>query len=350
MIRIAVIGGGHWGRNHIRVFSNLPGVEIVAVADSDRRSLARVRELFPGITCQPDPDQVLGQAGVDAVIIATPTSTHYALAREAIVSGKHVLCEKPLCPRAADARELVALAQARGLVLMVGHVFLFNAGLARVKELIAGDELGRLYYLAATRTNLGPIRSDVNAAYDLASHDIAIFNWLLDAQPEVLSASGAAFLQPGIEDVVFISLRYRGDVFAHILASWLNPKKVRQVSVVGSRKMVTWDDLELNTPVAVYDRGARATPQPIDYGEFLRASTWDSDVRLLKVRLEEPLKVQNRYFLDAIREARIDRSDGVFALQVVETLEAIAAALGRDTHDGPSPDPAVAGATRERYR
>lgn len=202
---------------------------MVAVVDVAPARLTHIHELYPEIRCYTDPGAVLADNATDAVVVATPTSTHYPLVRQALLAGKHVLCEKPLCETSAQAMELVALSQSQGLILMVGHVFLFNAGLVKVKDLIGSGDLGRLHYVSAIRTNLGPIRHDVNVAYDLATHDISIFNWLLGCEPELVSATGGSFLQPCVEDVVFISLKYPGNVFASIQASWLNPKKVRQM-------------------------------------------------------------------------------------------------------------------------
>lgn len=329
MVNLAVIGCGRWGPNHIRAFNSLRDARAVAAADTDPAQLARAAESFPGLRMEQDYRRLLDDAALDAVVVATPTRTHYQVTRDALESGKHVLCEKPLCATSAQAQELVELARSRGRVLMVGHVFLFNAGIVAAKALVDGGELGTLHYLAATRTNLGPIRSDVDATYDLATHDISIFNWLLSSAPETVSAIGGSFLQQGIADVVFITLRYPGNVLAHIHASWLNPKKVRQITIVGSKKMLTWDDLELNTPVAIYDKGANTTPAYSDYGEFLRVSMWEGDVRLPKINLEEPLKVQARAFLDAIRRGIVERSDGDFSVQVVRTLEAASASLAR---------------------
>jgi predicted dehydrogenase len=327
MTSIAVIGCGYWGPNHIRNFTSLSGSKVVAAVDTERERLDRVAESFPGLRTLQDHRQVLDDSGVDAIIVATPTRTHYQLVREALLAGKHVLCEKPLCETSAQAQDLVELAQARKLILMVGHVFLFNAGIVKLKEIIESGELGKLQYLSAVRTNLGPIRNDVNAAYDLATHDISIFNWLLGSEPEIVLATGAAFLQPDIEDVVFVSMVYPSKTIAGIQSSWLDPKKVRQITVVGSRKMVTWDDLELNSPVAIYEKGANAIQEYNDYGEFLRISMWDGDVRLPKVHSDEPLKVQGRYFLEAIKRGHLARSDGTFALGVMQVLEAITKSL-----------------------
>ena len=331
MISIGVIGCGHWGPNHIRNFNSLPECNVVAAVDVDSKCLSRMSAMFPGIRIEEDYRRVLKDSEVDAVVVATPISTHYSIVRDAILAGKHVLCEKPLCTNTREARELVELANELKRALMVGHVFLFNPGILKVKEFLDAGELGTVHYLSATRTNLGPIRSDVNAAFDLATHDISIFNWFLGSEPELVSAVGASFLQTNVDDVVFISLKYPDKVYANIQASWLNPKKVRQISIVGSKKMLTWDDLELNSPIAIYDKGANATQQYSTYGEFLRINMWEGDVRLPKVYSEEPLKAQNRNFLEAVKNGgKIDRSGGKFALGVVGVLEAIRESLRRD--------------------
>jgi predicted dehydrogenase len=325
--RLAVIGCGHWGPNHVRTFQSLPESSVAMVVDTNQERLGSMRQMFPDLPCEQDHWVACDDPAIDAVVVATPLSTHYQLVRDALVSGKHVLCEKPLCETSKEAEELVELAAAHQRLLMVGHVFLFNPGIERLRDLVHAGELGRLYYLSASRTNLGPIRHDANAAYDLAAHDIAIFNWITGAQPQAVSATGAAFLQPDIEDVVFISLRYPGNVVAAVQASWLDPKKVRQITAVGSQRMATWDDLQLAAPMAIFDKGARAVPEYGDFGEFLRLSTWEGDVRLPKVGSEEPLRAQARQFLQYLGQGRVERSDGAFAAGVVRALEAVAASI-----------------------
>jgi predicted dehydrogenase len=325
--KLALIGCGHWGPNHLRTFNSLPGSAMERVVDLDPGRLEAVRLAHPGVRCEQDAAGVLEDPAIDAVVVATPMRTHYRLVRDALLAGKHVLCEKPLCETAKEAEELVELAADNDRLLMVGHVFLFNPAIEKLKELVDSGELGALYYLSAFRTNLGPIRSDANAAYDLAAHDISIFNWLLGAEPEQVLATGASFLQPDVEDVVFISLRYPNGVLASIQASWLDPKKVRQITVVGSQRMATWDDLQLTSPIAIFDKGAVAQPESGDFGEFLRLSMWDGDIRLPKVRSDEPLKRQAKSFLDAIEHGTVQRSDGAFAVGVVRALEAIAASI-----------------------
>ena len=327
MIKLAVIGCGHWGPNHVRNFNALPGSRVDTVADLDERRLDYVRRLYPGLRCERDYRAIMNDPNIDAVVISTPVSTHYEIARESILAGKHVLCEKPLCKNSKQGEELVELARAEGRLLMVGHVFLFNPGIAKLKELVDAGALGALRYLSASRTNLGPIRSDVDVAYDLCSHDISIFNWLLGGEPEVVSATGASFVQPGVEDVVFVSMKYPGNVLASINASWLDPKKVRQITVVGSRQMATWDDLQLTTPIAIYDKGANTVQDYEDYGEFLRLSMWDRDIRLPKVDFDEPLKVQAIEFLKSLQNGHAERADGTFGLRVVKVLEAIDASV-----------------------
>jgi predicted dehydrogenase len=329
-VRIAVIGAGRWGPNHVRNFNSLPDAHVTVVVDNDGGRAARIREMFREVRVESNHRSVLDSPDVDALVVATPTSTHHAIVRDALAAGKHVLCEKPLCDRGDLAADLAAMAQSSGTILMVGHVFLFNAGIIKLKEIVDSGQLGRIQYFTAVRTNLGPIRQDVNAALDLASHDISIFNWLLGATPEAASATGGAFLQPGIEDVVSISLRYPGGTFASIHASWLNPKKVRQITAVGTKRMVTWDDLELSVPIAIYDAGAEAKQEFADYGEFLRVSTWDNEIRLPKVGSVEPLRAQARAFIDAIRSGEVARSDAAFGLGVVRTLDAVTGSLHQD--------------------
>ena len=268
----------------------------------------------------------------DAVVIATPVSTHYEMVRASILAGKHVLCEKPLCKDSEQALDLARLAQEKGRALMVGHVFLFNPGIAKLKELVDTGELGELQYLSASRANLGAFCSDVNVAYDLATHDISIFNWLLGGEPEAVSATGASFVRSGIEDVAFVSMRYPENVLANIHVSWLDPKKVRQITVVGRRQMATWDDLQPTSPIAIYDKGAMTVRDYGDYGEYLRLSTWEGDIRLPRVRPDEPLKLQAIQFLEWLRHGHVQNGHAghcrsEFNLGIIRVLEAVEASM-----------------------
>lgn len=329
-IKIGIIGCGHWGPNHLRVFSQISESRPVAIADADARRLGVVQAMFPSLQGYTDYRKLLENKDIDAVVIATPTATHFTIVCDALNAGKHVLCEKPLCTCSKQGEELTVLAEEKGLVLMVGHVFLFNSGILKIKELVMTGEVGEIRSLSAVRTNLGPIRSDVNAAWDLASHDIAIFNWILGAVPTEVQAMGAAFLQRGVEDVVNISLRYPCDVLASIQCSWLDPKKVRQITLVGSKKMITWNDLALSNPVAIYEKGVQKNIEINDYGEFLKLSMVDGDVHLPKVKATEPLKTQNETFVYAIRKGEKTYSDGKNATNVVAILEKIQKQLNNE--------------------
>ena len=306
----------------------------MACADPDPKRIDIMRESWPGVRPYADHQQMLREAELDAVVVAAPTQLHYAIVKDALLAGRHVLCEKPLCVEVNEAVELVELARRQRLILMVGHVFLFNPGIVRLKELVQAGEPGRIYYLRALRTNLGPVRRDVNSVFDLATHDISIFNYLLDAAPESVSATGGKFIQHRLEDVASISLRYPNNVFAHILVSWLDPKKLREIVVVGDKKMLAWDDLAPIGPIMIYDKGLDRPPDYADYGQF-QLLMREGDITIPRVKLEEPLKKQNQFFLQCIREARLPLNDGKFAVDVVRVLQAVAESLQRQSQSVP---------------
>ncbi len=320
-----MLGCGHWGPNHVRVFSQLKDSVVTAFADPDPKRLAAVSAQFPDAKGFADYTELLATATVDAVAICVPTRLHFEVAKAALEAGKHVLCEKPLTANVAEAEELDRIATARGLILMTGHVFLFNPGILKLRALLTAGDPGRVYYLRALRTNLGPVRRDVNAVYDLASHDISIFNFLLDAEPVSVSAVGAAFLQEGIEDVAFVTLKYPNGVIANIQVSWLDPKKLREIVVVGDKKMVVWDELAPAGPVSIYDK----TIVKQDYDTFgtFQLLAKEGDLTIPRVAPAEPLKVQDQKFLDCIRAGQIDFSDGRFSISVVKVLVAIETSL-----------------------
>ena len=326
MIHIGVIGCGHWGPNHIRVFSFLRDSCVISVADPDTQRLQYIHEQYPNIEVHELYTNLLNDSRLDAIVVATPTHTHYELVKAALLAGKHVLCEKPLCQNTAEGEELVALARQQQRTLMVGHIFLFNSGILKLKDLIREQQLGSIYYLAAIRTNLGPIRNDVNVAYDLATHDISIFNFLLDSSPVTVSAVGAPFLQKNIQDVVFITLTYPNGVIANIQSSWLDPRKVRQMTIVGNQRMATWDDLAPIGPVTVYDKGVDKEPYYNCFGEFQLLSR-EGDVTIPKIRMQEPLKTQNQHFLSCLSSGESPRSDGQSGVTLVKILAAITQSL-----------------------
>jgi predicted dehydrogenase len=326
VIRVTVVGAGHWGPNLIRNFHNRERSEVAWVVDRDGQRLARVRSRFPEVRTEEQLEPALDDPSVDAVVVATPTSTHYRIAKAALERGKHVLVEKPVATDTQHATELCALSAARGLVLMVGHVFLFNPGVQRVKEYLDTEALGRVYYIAAVRTNLGPIRFDVNAAWDLAAHDVSIVNYWLGTEPTAVSAIGGTWINPGIEDAVFATLRYPADVLVSLHASWLNPRKAREITVVGEKRMLTFDDMNLGEPLRLYDKqvtNQRETVGYVDSFASFRASIREGEIVIPRVALGEPLRAECEHFLDCIAAGTQPLTGGAEALSVVRVLEAI---------------------------
>ena len=326
MIRVAVIGAGHWGPNLIRNFHNRERSEVAWVVDRDAARIALVRSRFPDVKTAPDAADALADPRVDAVVVATPATTHHALARAALGQGKHVLVEKPIATDARHGEELCALAVKNGLVLMVGHVFLYNPGIRRVKQYLDAGDLGRVYYVSMVRTNFGPIRLDVNAAWDLASHDVAIANYWLGTGPVAVSAIGGTWINDGVEDAVFATFRYRDNVFANLHVSWLNPRKSRDITVVGERRMLTFDDMDLAEPLRLYDKQVtadRIAPGYVDSFASFRASVREGDITIPKVPLGEPLKAECDHFLECIETGAKPLTGGAEGLAVVRALEAL---------------------------
>lgn len=320
-LTLGVIGCGHWGPNHIRVFSQLDRSRVIACADTNPARLQQMQERFPHVEVVADYRRILADKRVGAVVVATPTMTHARICREALQAGKHVLVEKPLCRYCAEGADLPECAAQFGLVLMVGHVFLYNNGIIRLREATAGKEFGRIHYLDAVRTNLGPIRGDVNALYDLGTHDISIFNYMLDATPTEVSALGRCITQRSIEDVCFATLRYPDGTLGHIHVSWLNPRKVRTLTIIGERKMAHWDDVDPIDTLRLYDKGIQEPPHYDSFGAF-QCLLRNADVYLPKVDRVEPLINQANAFLDSVLDAKPNRSGGAEALTVVSVLEA----------------------------
>lgn len=326
MIRMAIIGAGHWGPNLLRNFHNRQRSEVMWVVDRDPDRLAQVRERFPDVRTADDAAAALHDPQVDAVVVATPTSTHYPLAKAALELGKHVLVEKPIATEVRHGAELCALAAQQQRILLVGHVFVYNGAVRKVKQYLDAGELGRVFYVSMVRTNLGPIRVDVNAAWDLAAHDISIVNYWLDAEPLSVSAVGGTWINPGIEDAVFATLRYPNGVLVNLHVSWLNPKKARDITVVGDRRMLTFDDMNLTEPVRIYDKQVtedRSRPAYIDTFASFRSGLRDGDIIIPKVALGEPLRMECEDFLDCITSGRAPIVGGAQGVAVVRALEAI---------------------------
>jgi len=305
------------------------------VVDRDESRLASIRARFPGVEVRTEFDSVVDDPELDAVVIATPTSSHFELARRALAQGKHVLVEKPLTDSVASSLELCELAESKGVTLMVGHVFLYNDASRRVREFIESDELGRIYYISMVRTNLGPIRTDVDAAWDLAAHDISLASSWLGAWPTCVSASGGEFVNPGIADVIFATLRYPGGVLVNLHASWLNPRKSRDITVVGEKKMLTFDDVNLDTPLRLHDKQV-SDSQTMQEGDgrglvdsfaSFRTSVHLGEVTEPVVAKSEPLRNECEHFLDCVSGPATPISGGRSGLAVVRVLDAISTSM-----------------------
>ena len=321
VLNVAVVGYGRWGVNHVRVLQSLPQTRVVAVVDSDLDRLAGLLAAQPDISAVTRLDSMLERRDVDAVVVATPAATHAEIAGACLAAGKHVLCEKPLTTRAADATPLIAQAEDAGLVLMTGHTFLYNAAVARVREIVQSSAAGDIYYLYARRTNLGPIRGDVNALWDLACHDVAIFNHLLDAVPIWVSATGHRVLGTPREDVGFVALKYPRGVMGHIHVSWADPNKVREVVVVGSEGRVVFNDIDTSEPVRIFDRGV-APSREATYGDHALIVR-DGDIVSPRIDMIEPLRTQALHFVACVVDGESGMSDGRFGRAVVTVMEAI---------------------------
>lgn len=320
---IAVIGYGYWGVNYVRVFNELAEARVRVVCDQRPERLRELERRYPNVATTTSLEDTLTLDDVDAVVICTEASSHYRLASRCLAAGKHLLIEKPLATAVADAEHLAALAEAAGRVLMVGHTFIYNPGIATIKEHLARQAIGRVYYLYAARTNLGPIRHDVNALWDLAPHDIAIFNYLLDSVPLWVSAVGAQVLRTGREDVGFVSLGYPGGVIGHIHVSWADPYKVREVVVVGSEQRIAFNDLNTLEPVRIFEKGvARSEEEAASYGEH-QLLVRDGDIVSPRIQASEPLKNQCSHFLDCVRGGLTPRTSARDGVNVVRVMEAI---------------------------
>jgi predicted dehydrogenase len=325
-VRIAVVGAGNWGRNHVRTVATLPEATLAAVCDIDPARLEHVRRLYPSARATPDLDQALEAA--DAVVVASPAAAHAPAATAAIERGLPVLVEKPFALSGADAEAVARLADARGVPVVAGHLLLFHPAVERLRELIRGGELGQLYYLYSQRVNLGQVRPDENALWSFGPHDISVALNLLPDRPVAVAARGHSYLQPGIEDVVFLTLEFDSGVIAHVQMSWLDPHKERRLTVVGSRRMVVFDDMQPREKLKIFDKGVDRPPEYRSFGESL--SVREGDIFVPRIPNVEPLTAELRHFVAVARgdePPRVTAWDGV---EVVRILEAASASLQGD--------------------
>ena len=319
-VRIAVVGAGYWGINHVRAFSRLPGAELVAVCDPDAGTLSRAARLAPAAKCRTSLDEVLADPDVDAVVLATPAISHAAQAMAALHAGKHVFVEKPMALTLADADALAALAESSTRVFMVGHLAIYHPGYERLRAMMRAGELGEVFYFYALRVNLGRLRHDENALWSFAPHDLSMILDLVEALPVTVAARGESYLQPGVEDVVFVNLRFADRKMAQVQLSWLDPRKERRLTIVGSKKMVELDDVHPTEKLRVYDKGYDRPPAFTQYGEYLTVR--QGDIHIPRIDLAEPLEVECRHFVQCIGEGRTPRTGAAQGRAVVRVLDA----------------------------
>lgn len=325
MVRVAVIGLGYWGPNIARSMEQA-GATLAWLCDLSPARLDPLRPLYPAARLTSDFREVLGDSATDAVVVSTPVSTHFDLCRAALEAGKHVLVEKPLCASSEKAGELTRIAARAKRLLMVGHVFEYNASVVALNAFIRSGGLGRLFCLDFERTNLGPVRTDVNALWDLSSHDISMMRLFAAEEPVSVTASGGVFLNRGFEDAAFATFHFPSGALAHLHASWIHPRKVRLVTAVGSSKMAVFDDMNAREPVQVFDKHVEYLPPEatafIDDYESYKTACVNGPMTLLPVTPNNPLKAECAHFLECVSEGKNPRSDGYSGYCVIRALEA----------------------------
>jgi len=320
---IGVIGCGYWGPNLLRNFAENEQAQLRWICDTDAERLASMARRYPMAAVTTDYRELLNDATLDAVAVVTPVATHYPIARELLRAGKHVLVEKPLTATSAEAQELIALAASQRRTLMVDHTFVYTGAVRKMKEIVSSGELGDLLYFDAVRINLGLFQRDINVLWDLAPHDLSIMDYLIEEQPEGLSAIGSCHIEQGIENIAYLMMKFPDDFIAHFHFNWLAPVKIRHTLIAGSSKMILYDDIEPTEKVRVYDKGVTANrvgDREADYQTLVSYRT--GDVWAPKLDTTEALRYVVAEFLDSIRQGRQPLTDGDAGLRVVRLLEA----------------------------
>ena len=322
---LGVVGTGDWGANLVRNFASLRDARLMALCDTDRERLSQAAARFPQARATTLIEDLLAAADVQAVVVAASAAQHYALVKAALEAGKDVFVEKPLALRVDHAEELVRIARDSRRILMVGHLLLYHPGVRALKEMVQRGDLGDLYYIYSQRVNLGKVRKDENALWSFAPHDLSVILHLFEAEPVDVAARGSAYLQGNVEDVVFLHLRFADGRMAHVHVSWLDPHKLRKFTVVGSRKMVVFDDMEASEKIKVYDKGVDRGGQIVSYGDALTVRS--GDILIPRISLQEPLRLECQHFVDRVRDRAAPLTGGANGLAVVKVLAAAQASL-----------------------
>jgi predicted dehydrogenase len=319
MINIGVIGYGYWGPNIVRNFSSLEGAVVQSICDSNTSSLDRARKAYPQIRMTQDCCEILNSTSIDAVAVITPVSTHFDLAKRALLNGKHVFVEKPFTATVAQAEELIELAEKKKLTIMVDHTFIFTGAVKKIKRLIDEKALGNLYYFDSTRVNLGLFQSDVNVIWDLAPHDFSVMDYLVDEKPAAVAACGKAHVN-GLEDTAYITVHFDNNMIAHFNVNWLSPVKIRTTLIGGEKRMLVWNDMEADEKIRIYDKGVEVMNRESSYN--LRVSYRSGDMHAPKVEPLEALRCEAEYFQSCVTSGERPENDGHAGLRVVKLLEA----------------------------
>ncbi len=331
MLTMAAVGCGYWGPNLIRNFNNHPEVELKVICDLDPARRDHMATLYPHTRVTDDFASIIADESIDAVVVATPVSTHFPLGMAVLESGKHLFIEKPMAASSEQCLAMCRAAEERGLQIMVGHTFLFVPAVRKIRQLIHDGDLGEIYYVSIRRVNLGIFQRDTNVVWDLAPHDVAMMNYLLDGSPTMVSATGRCYVQKEkqLEDVAFITLEYPGDRIVHLHVSWLDPNKIRETTLVGSRKMLVYDDVAMTDKIRIYDKGVDVMPHYDGFGEFHLAYR-HGDILIPRIEQVEPLKIETGHFVDCVMGRAEPLSDGWLGLKVVETLEKACLSIKED--------------------
>jgi predicted dehydrogenase len=324
-VRVGVIGAGAWGKNHVRTLASLPETELAGVCDLEVGVRDRVKRQYPGVFVTDSPAELFKR--VDAVVIASTARTHAALGRTAVEAGIPALIEKPFALTVADAEGLAEAAAARGVPLLAGHLLEYHPVVERLRQLVTEGTLGTLYYLYSQRVNLGQIRPDENALWSFGPHDVSVALFLLGDSPRTVAALGRSYLQPGIEDVVFLTMTFDSGVVAHAQMSWLDPHKERRLTLVGSRQMAVFDDMEAREKLRIYDKGVERPPEYRSWGESLAVR--EGDIFIPRVSNAEPLAVQLKHFAQVVRREAAPRADAADGVRVVRVLDAASRSLAQ---------------------
>jgi len=332
MLNVGVIGCGYWGPNLIRNFSQLRRSQVVQVADLDEERLSHMRTLYPNIQTTVAYEDIVGNEAIDIVAVATPVHTHHKLAVEALKAGKHVFVEKPLTSSVQQAEDLIAISKENHVKLMVGHTFEYTSAIKKMKEILDAGELGEIYYISSQRLNLGLFQKDINVLWDLAPHDISIVLYLLGLQPQTVSAVGASHINPAIEDVAILNMQFSDNLLAFVQTSWLDPDKIRKMTIVGSKKMMVFDDVQQTEKIRIYDKGVEIPKHYDTFAEFHYSYKY-GDIVIPKIDGTEPLRTELNHLLDCIINDETPISDGPSGLNVVKILEAAQESL----HNGNRP-------------